>query len=265
MSIQDAFQPALLVSEIYALLLEDYRGNTDELMVDTIERVSEEGFFRGAALLPVVSAGQRSRLARILERTGLSLTVWFNPLIAAEGLNLSSLDEGLRKRSVQRLKECFEQAVETGAEFLGLCSGPDPKPGSAEIRAEATARFQESLLELCQAAQGHSRTVILEPLDRGAHKDGLIGPVSEAAPLVERVRSSFSNVTLCWDSAHTVLCGEDLLDSLELAAGTTAQIHLASAVLDRGKPGFGDHHMLPGPPGCLDVETAARIFERAVQ
>jgi sugar phosphate isomerase/epimerase len=103
----------------------------------------------------------------------------------------------------------------------------------------------------------------LEPLDRGAHKNGLIGPTREAVELALRIRAVHPAFAISWDSSHAALCGENLPDSLTVAKNCIAQIHLANAVLDRQDPRFGDHHIPIGPPGFLNPQSIADLFAHA--
>jgi sugar phosphate isomerase/epimerase len=105
--------------------------------------------------------------------------------------------------------------------------------------------------------------VVLEPLDRRAHKRCLIGPSADAAALADRVRGSCSNLSLCWDSSHMLLEGEDLETSLATMGPYVTHLHLANPVLDRSREDFGDRHARFAPGGDLSVAAAGRVLHRA--
>jgi len=257
MTIHEAFQPSLLLSETHFPYLADGEG-----LADAAARAADEGFYRRFEMVTIGDLNAQKRIGEVVRSHGLSLTQWFTLVIASEGLNLSSLDETLRAKSIRRLAECLEQASECGAMGVGVPSGPDP---GSDHRAEATEQLYMSLCELCESASGLSgMAVYLEPFDRGAHKNGLIGPMSEAVAIVSRVRRSCPNMFLCWDSAHSALNGEQVTETLAEAQVYVGQIHLSNAVLDRRQANFGDHHMRIGRPGFLTVKKITELFDTAV-
>ena len=254
----EAFWPSILLSETH-FPYSSQRG----VIAEAVARVVEQGFYRSVDIGYVAEAADRRRIGELVRANDLLLTQWTSMVLTAEKLNLSSPDEELRARSVGRVKACIEPAVECGASGFAVLSGPDPGPA---LRAEATDQLVRSLLELGEAlACVSSIRLVLEPLDRGAHKNALIGPTSESIALMNRIRPRYPDAGLSWDTAHAALCGEDILESLAGAVPYIAEIHLANAVLDRREPDFGDHHMAFGARGFLNVERIAALFERAVE
>jgi len=252
----DGFKPGIILNESHFHLL-----GAEGVFADAVERVASEGFFRHAELAHIDGAAERRRIGRIIESSGLSLIQWMNPLLISEKLNLSDRRESERSKAVGAIKQRLEEAAECGASALGLASGPDPGP---EFRPAATEQLFRSLCELCEAARSYpGMRILLEPLDRDAHKNYLIGPTGEFVTLAGRVAAEHANFGLCWDTSHVALCGDDLFQSLSASRRHVLQIHLANAVLDRGEPGFGDHHMPVGTPGFLTIEEIAGLFARA--
>ena len=105
--------------------------------------------------------------------------------------------------------------------------------------------------------------LFFEPMDREAHKKGVIGPTSEFVPLAERVRKHYPQMGVCWDSSHIALNGEDLCDSLEASWHTVTQIHFANPVLDLQSPVYGDTHQPFGPPGIIGPQKIADVIMKA--
>lgn len=227
------------------------------ILVDAVARIAAEGFYRVIEIPDIPEKHDRKRLGELVRGNGLGLTYWLSFVLNAEGLDLSSVDEEHRVHSVRRLQEHFGAAQECGATRFAILSGKDCGPG---LRPKAVGQLERSLGELAGAAEPYGLRIVLEPLDRGAHKNGLIGPTAEAAALVKRVRAVFPNVGLSWDTAHAALCGETPEESLAAFSDCIAQVHLANAVLDRNHPGYGDHHMPPGPPGFLTTARTAQIL-----
>ncbi|OFX18196.1 MAG: hypothetical protein A2Z18_01200 [Armatimonadetes bacterium RBG_16_58_9] len=251
------FTPGILLGETH-YAFRTARG----VIADAVARVADEGFYGGVEISDVSDVADRKRIENTVQAHGLRLTQWMTTLLITEKLNLSSLDEDLRCRSVARMKQQMNFTAECGAHSFALFSGPDPGPG---LRAKATQQLYVSFCELSEALTSyHPMRLIFEPLDRDAYKNGLIGPMSEAADLVRRVRCCYPNVGLCWDSAHVALCGEDVLESILAYHEFVDQIHLANAVLDRSYPDFGDRHMPLGVPGFLTTEMMAKVIGRVV-
>ena len=258
MQMTDVLRPGIILSE----LLFPYLDRTG-VVADTVERIADEGFFRRAEIAVVSDAAERKRIAEAVGASDLHILQWMTLTMMQEGLNPSVLDEAQRTRCVRRIIELTDYAAECGADMIALYSGPDPGP---DLRGEATRRLGDSLAEICRAAAGVGLLkVLIEPLDREAHKKALIGPTSEAVSLLRDFRSDGAELALNWDSSHTALNGEDLLDSLALAADYLDQIHLANAILDPCDPDFGDFHMAIGKPGFLDAARIAAIFRKALE
>ncbi len=258
MKMTDAFKPSILLDETHFA----YR-TAKGVFADAVARVADEGFYRGVSIFEVSDASDRRRIGKIVQSHELTLTQWMSMVLATENLNLSSLDETVRSKSVARIKDYMEQGVECGASDIAVLSGPDPGPA---IRTKATECLYRSLCELCQALSTFDNmNLTLEPLDREADKKGLIGPTKEAVALIQRVRKSFPDIDISWDTAHSLLCGEDLIESLAAVRPYLTQIHLANPVLDRSCTDFGDAHIPLGAPGLLDIETVDVIFRKAIE
>ena len=109
-------------------------------------------------------------------------------------------------------------------------------------------------------AEPHGIEIVFEPFDREAHKKGLIGPTDEAVEIIERVRCSHENISLCWDSSHVALNGEDLPASLKASQHVISRVHFANPVLDTARDDFGDYHIAFGPPGAVGVDTIVDLL-----
>ena len=254
--IHDVFIPSVLLAETHFAFY-----GIEGVMADAVERVAAEGFYGSVEMADVRDATERKRIGRIVRQSGIRLTQWMSLVLNTERLNLSSVDETLRAKSVTRLREYVEYAAECGAASFAVLSGPDPGPS---LRSQATEQLYVSLCQLAETLEDcGSMNLVLEPLDRGAHKNGLLGPTAEVVSLMARLRKEHSRVGISWDTAHVALCGEDIVESLKQSHPYILQIHLANAILDRTDPGFGDHHMPFGSKGFLNTRTIAGLFRAA--
>lgn len=258
MKLHQAFRPSVILSETHFPFL-----GQDKVFADAIERVGDEGFFQNVGITNIDDTNQRHQIAKLVEANDLSLTCWLTPYCVMHKLNLSATNEALRKTTVAKMKDQMAQAAECGAGTFAVNSGPDP---GQDHRGAATEQFYISLCELCQAAAEFTNMgVIIEPMDREAHKNCLIGPTAEFVTLISRVRQDYARIGICWDSAHIALCGDDIRESLTASKDIIFQMHLSNAILDRDDPGFGDNHMAIGEPGFLTVEKIAELFGLAAK
>ncbi len=254
----DYFTPSILLSETHFFHRKD-KGT----IAAAVDRVAGEGFYKGIEIADIADPEDQKHIGRIIRGRSIRLVYWTSMILHEEKLNLSALDEDLRTKSVLRIKEELRAAAECGAACFAVLSGPDPGPIN---RAAATEKLCRSLGELAEAIETYpGMRLLLEPLDREAHKNALIGPIEEAAALVMRIRRLHPKFGISWDTAHAALCGEDILDSIKAFSSNIAQIHLANAVLDRTNPQFGDHHMPIGKPGFLNSKVIAALFRQAIE
>lgn len=256
MKMKEAFKPSVLLSESH-YHFHDSKG----IIAEAVDRIASEGLFESVEVPLVTYSQDRARMRSVISRSGLHMTTWMSYVLAQEGLNLSSLDESIRRRSVRTVLDRCELALDAGSSRIGVLSGPDCGP---KLRHRAMENLYASLCELCAslARYGHC-SLTLEALDRGVHKNGLIGPTQEAAKLVRKVRERHPNMFVNWDSAHAALNGEVLADSFSLVADMADGIHLANAVLDPSSDLFGDHHIPIKGVGFLDVAGIAHLFQKA--
>lgn len=259
MKMTDAFLPHLQLCESH-----NHFYGQEGVTLDAVSRVAEEGFFRGVGLFDIPDKSSRKQIGQIVQSNNLVVTWWTGYLFwtSDEALDPSSLDENLRKKTVAAIKEILEPLAELGTNYLGLVSGSS---AGAETCAEAMEQFSITACELCEAAEPFDVEIVLEALDRGAHKDFVFGPTDEAVKLIQKVRKSYSNVSLCWDSSHIALNGEDIIESLIAMGPYLSQFHFANPVLDKSRTDFGDHHIPMGPPGALTIEKMAEVYHKAIQ
>ncbi len=239
------FVPSLLLSEAFYPWNERW-----EVVREACESILEGQFFSRIEWMAEELSSQQHRCMReLFEDSGCELYLWARPDIDSPGLSLSSLDESVRRAAVESMRRLIGDALACGASAVCVRSGPDVEPTR---RPEAIRALETSLIALCaEAEQARRLDILLEPLDRNAHKCMLVGCSQDAVALARRVRAISPRFSLCWDSGHALLNGEKLLDSLELCWPVLSQLHISSPVLTRLHPWFGDTHMCVGEPGSV--------------
>jgi len=127
------------------------------------------------------------------------------PDLLTKKLDLSSAEESKRSEAVAYIVQQVEECSRRGIGKLAVCSGPDH---GADERGRARGFLVKSLIEICSRASPLGIEILLETFDRDWDKKLLIGPLDEAAEVVEAVRRSERNIGLMWDLSHAPLLGE---------------------------------------------------------
>jgi len=230
--------------------------------LEKVEFACRSGFYRAVEIAEVSDSGERRHIREAVKECGLSLIYWVSLLQMESGLSISSPNESTRREAVDLLLPHMAFAGECGAGSIGFVSCRDPGVG---FRGDGLKSLRQSVRELAGEARAHGIGCLeLETMDREAHKKHLLGPTVEALEFIEGVREEVPGLKLVFDTSHVRLLGEDVLDSLGAAASFTSRIHLANCVHDPSHPGFGDHHIPPGPPGYLDEAMMVSILSQAL-
>lgn len=246
-------RPSAIMSEAFA---HDPKGRSN--VCSAMSDLAEEGFFTSLEFLPLLTEKDTSTVRTILEEYDLQTTIWLIPDLNERSLSLSDLASHARRKAVDFVLSTLPMIAASGASFVGVWSGRDP---GAEKRHDALQAFEESLLEIGAAAAANNIGTVIEPFDRQAHKKGLIGPAVELAALIQRLPVE-CNVTACWDTAHLVLGGDDLLESLNTLMPVVSHVHLSNCILEPTHRNYGDWHMALGAPGFLTEKMMRRIMGR---
>lgn len=258
MKVSEYLYPSFLVSEnLFALA-----GNETELFRVT-ERILNGGFYRKMELGSVKNPEIRKEFGRMVRELDLEWVQWLTADINELGLNPSTTDRNLREKTIKEILRLTETAAQNGANHIAIIGGPDS--GEA-MREEARKGLEEVLSVISEKiSQYPGMNLFLEPLDRGAHKNNLIGPTPEAVALMEKINQHHNNCRIGWDSAHVALNQEDFGDSIRQSAPFLGQLHIANAIVNPQAEGYGDWHMPMGEPGVINVDSASGILQAAAE
>lgn len=249
------FIPSLLVPEVYHPFKRE-----KNFTANLLESIAEANFYKSFELGDGFDEKERKRILAVTEKNGIEVTQWLTFLIEENNLDVSSLDPSLRKETVRTVKESLPLAAEIGAKNIALVTGDDPGP---ERWNEGIEGLYESLCEIAEAAREYNMNLLIEPLDRYAHKKRIIGTTEETLELLARVQSTYDNVGMAFDTAHAALNDEDIFESLEKGKDLIHQIHFSNAVLDMKNELYGDFHMEIGEPGFLTEEKISAMLQKA--
>ena len=179
--------------------------------------------------------------------------------------SLSSLDETIRRETVNKMKVYVERCYYYGSKAMLINSGPRPAEDQMQ---EAVTRFEESIREILayaeKKAESYTLDILLEPGDIGVEYDEVYGHTANVISHVERIREEFGHYYLTMDISHIRQLGEDIEEALSLAKPYCYHIHMANCYLkDPQNEWYGDKHLEFGARESeLDMLDAIRITER---
>ncbi len=254
------FSPGLVISG--GLFPQAAIQNKPGAALGLLQRLADTTGFEAFEIAHVSSAEERLAIGRLVRDRGLRLIYWLSAIQYSAPHSINALDEAERRRAADELLPQPAFAAECGAEAVAFLSGPD----LPAHREEAVRRLRISVEELAAAVRAAGlRKLIMEPLDRTAHKKRLMGPTAEAVAFAQDVRRTHPDFYLTLDVAHATLMGEQPVESLRLALPVLHHIHLCNCVSDPTHPLYGDRHMEWGAPGFLNKDTARAILKAAAE
>ena len=242
--------PSAHILEMFMPYLHD-----EKRLIGVLKAITEKDFYRNVELPSFPTKEHRRTVRGILEDSALTAITFVAPFLNEQKLSLCDLDDRRRKEVLAFLKMHADFCAESGYMTFGVPSGPDP---GDELRDEAMAAQAESLKEIADYVAKLGMKCSIEPLDRYAHKKGLIGPMDEVVEWFRPLHEQHPNLYLHWD-----------FRTLEMAAPFLSQIHLCDCINDPTNPCFGDLHMDPAEApdwkteGFLTPEVGAEIIRRS--
>lgn len=230
---------------------------------DTLTRIVEDDFFSAVEISWIKDPAERQRVKTLLAASHMTIGFGAQPALLTQKLNLNSFDAGERKRAVDQVKACADEAAEVGARAIAVLSGPDP----GERRDEAMRLLIDSLRELAGYARGKGLRLVLESFDAKYDKKCLIGPHKDALVVCRALRKDFPEFGIMVDLSHLPIQEESPKKALgTLKRPNIAHIHIGNCVKQQGHPLFGDQHPRFGVPGGENdvpqvVEFLKELFE----
>ncbi len=253
-------------------------------LLETIKSILDDPYFSSIEITQIKDLQLRKQVAELLAASGKNVIYSAQPvqLINEENIiaptDISSSDELERRKAVERLERCIDEAYELGATSMGLISGKDPGTESGlRLRNAAMEALVRSLNELCNYAKQKAEELGKKPLDLCLEqfdrldepncKNLLIGPSHEAIALARRLRDHYKqgNFWLLYDLSHAPLLKSNSFDGedpsiLKELAPYLGHVHVGNCVLDRNDPAFGDSHpSFDYPAGAVNADDLAHF------
>ena len=209
-------------------------------LVDTVKQVAGDEFFTAIEVGWMNDAALRAAAAAALRESHLSVGFGAQSALLVTKSNLNAPEAEERRKAVDLVRGCVDQAAELGAGRVAVLSGP--YPGAAD-ESRAKQYLVESLLDLSSYGRGKGIGITLETFDRTIEKKALAGPTRLCVEISEAVRRDFPEFGLMLDLSHIPLLGEGIRDSLTMARDHLVHAHIGNCVMrDRAHPAYGDQH-----------------------
>ena len=249
-------KPGLMISQTWPKSRE-VEGQT----LEVIEKALDERYFKAFQTVEIPYTNERKMIAELLGSQNLPLNYCVARVMNENKLNLSDMDRKNRKKSVDHLIHCMDDARAAGSKAFSLISGP--KPYDHMKRSEALNYLKDSLAQLCkEAKKSPPLKIVIEPLDFDVHKKNTLGTTEEAVQICYDLQQEGLDLWLCIDTAHAMLNNEDPLEALTLSLPYTAEFHFCNCVIDPSDQLYGDYHTSFGEPGILDVSGISRMMAK---
>jgi sugar phosphate isomerase/epimerase len=229
--------------------------------VETLKKIVEDDFWTAVEVGMVGDPKVRNEARKLLEVSHMEVCYATQPKVLSNKLNLNSPEPSERRKAIDSVKSCVDEAYDLGASWVRLLSGKDP--GAAK-REEAKKILIDSFSEIVEYANDQGRLgFTLKVFDRDIDKKALIGHFKDAADVAAVLCSRFDNFGLLSDLSHFPLLGEDPAEAIDLVKQYPLHFHLGNCVMrERRHPAYGDLQPRFGIPGGeIDTEDVRRYFQ----
>lgn len=230
-------------------------------IVETLTRIAEDAFFTAVEVGWMKDYRVRNEARKLLDEAHLAVYYATQPAMLTQKLNLNSLDPAERRRAVNQVKNCVDEAYDLGARAVRLIAGKDP---GDEKRPEAMKLLVDSIHQICDyARQEGDIEITLKIFDRDIDKQNLIGPFADAAAIAREVAPEQPRFGLLADLSHFPLLGERPEEAVPLVREWLRHAHIGNTVMrERRHPAYGDIQPRFGVEGGeIDTPQVAAYFE----
>ncbi|NOZ27257.1 MAG: sugar phosphate isomerase/epimerase [Chloroflexi bacterium] len=252
------WESVLTLSVVHFMAFPECMGGTGPI-AETLTKIALDDFFGAAEITWIKDPQERARVREIAEQSRLELGYGAQPTLLTQQLSLNDLDPDGRRRAIDQVKACIDEAAELGCQRVAFLAGPDP--GDAD-RERALDLLADSVTELCRYGQDKGVALTLETFDRDVDKKSLVGPSDLAAQFAARIRADFPDFGLMYDLSHMPLLGESAVEALSALKEYLVHIHVGNCVKVPGREAYGDQHPRFGfPGGENDVPELAEFLK----
>jgi sugar phosphate isomerase/epimerase len=233
--------------------------------VETLRIICEDDFWTAVEIGPCKDTRDRDIARKMLEVSHLTVAYATQPTAFPMKLNPHDFDPAERKRVLNIIKKCVDEAYEFGAQFFRISSGKDP---GEEKRRDAKRHFIDFMNEICRYTKANGDMVVtLKIFDRDIDKQFLVGHFADAAEVARPVAAEFDNFGLLSDLSHFPLLNETPEEAIPLVKDFFLHFHIGNCVVkDKKHFLYGDLQPRFGVPGgSLDTKDVANYFKVLLQ
>jgi sugar phosphate isomerase/epimerase len=227
-------------------------------VAETLEKILSNDFFTAVELTHIADDKVREQVKNMLKSSYIVSAYGAQPVLLRNKLDINSLVEEERRRAIEEIKKCIDEAAFLGTKGIAVLSGPHP---GKEFEAEAIKKLLLSLEELCSYSQKYNLGFELETFDFDVDKKCLIGKSELAAEVAAEIRKKYSNFGLILDLSHFPLQYEATKKALNNCLEFITHLHIGNCVLkDKNHPAYGDLHPRFGIEGGENDVVEVRDF-----
>jgi len=234
-----------------------YPGQSERETVENIDILLKDDYFK---VIEIGRYSQRikSEIKEKIRSSKIDVIYSGHGILLGNNLNINTLDEEVRKKSVEVIKAEIDEASDYKARLFTLLSGTY-RDGD---KVQHMAALKNSLHEICTYAyEEYEMKVALEAFDYNIDKKSFIGPTIRAKELMDEMDER--NLGLLVDLSHIPMLGEDIDEAIEPIKDYIYHLHIGSTVLDESSQLYGDSHPRFGhSEGINDTKEVQRFLEK---
>ncbi|MEG0107906.1 MAG: TIM barrel protein [Lachnospiraceae bacterium] len=218
---------------------------TEEQFNDCLMQILVDPFFTVVELSYIENKEWLIKAAKWTQKAGVEVIFNGGEAFRKLLIDLSSLDQETRKKSVEMSKMLVEQCYLLQAKIFHIVTG---KYTNSDERIEMLQAFTQSVKEICEYAKEKSTDyelmISLETGDRYYDRKYLLGPTNEAIMVLRNVREEYDNFGLLLDQSHFPVMKEDPYKALWEGKEYLTHVHIGNSyVKDQSVSYFGDKHL----------------------
>ena len=187
---------------------------------------------------PMYASLNHKEIRRASDAAGVRLWSYHLPFAGAKEFDIASLDEELRKSTLNTLSEYVKRGADIGIDKFVIHPCGEPKSSDGAVREEEILRSMSSLDYLATLAAREGAIIAVEDLPRSC--------LGNTAAEIERLISANDKLKVCFDTNH--LLTENNVDFIERLGEKIVTVHVSDFDF------INERHWLPGE-GKLDWQA----------
>ena len=195
------------------------------LLKELLEKTAVQGVFNCVEFYFEGKAGEEEEIRKLLEKRNLCSVFLAGFPMKRDGVDITSPDERVRRKSVEFCRRMYERCQGLGAGKMLIVSGPawKEKDGRA-LMGQACKSFEE----IGTGIGGNGPEITLEFFNDEGEPELAVGKVPFVRKLYEQTQGCGIGIT--FDTSHVAQMGADVETSFAGLAPWIRHLHLANSV-----------------------------------